>query len=216
MSDLWSLWMALKIDALTGCILRDMVDIGHKGYLTRDEFIVAMQLVKMRKDGHRIPNVLPRGVLRSNDYDDAYGGIAVDSPMHLDPYHGHSSSSSGSQHSSHIEDRTRASSATPGLSTLRSSRSTPHLALTAPISSPSPPSSSTGAFPMSPLPGPMNYTPSQPTSPAQWNIKPEERVKYDRHFDQLDTGRKNYLLSDVAVPFFARAELPKDVMATIW
>ncbi|KAI0807290.1 hypothetical protein C8Q74DRAFT_1362812 [Fomes fomentarius] len=197
--------------------IRDMVDIGHKGYLTRDEFIVAMHLVKVRKDGYRIPSVLPRGVLRSNDYDDAFGGIAVDSPMHLDPYRGTSaSSSSGSRHSSHSEHRSRASSATPGPSTLRSSRSTPHLALTTPISSPSPPSSSAGPFPMSPLPGPMNYTPSQPTSPAQWNIKPEERVKYDQQFDQLDTGRKNYLLSDVAVPFFARAQLPNDVMATIW
>ncbi|KAM5539136.1 hypothetical protein V8D89_007359, partial [Ganoderma adspersum] len=37
-----------------------------------------------------------------------------------------------------------------------------------------------------------------------------------RFFDQLDAQRKGYLLSDVAVPFFGRAKLPNDIMATIW
>ena len=62
----------------------------------------------------------------------------------------------------------------------------------------------------------MVYIPTMPTTIEQWDIRPEERAKYDRYFDQLDTQRKGYLLSDVAVPFFARANLANDVMARIW
>lgn len=54
------------------------------------------------------------------------------------------------------------------------------------------------------------------TTPSDLNITPEERARYDRFFGQLDVQRKGYLLSDVAVPFFGRANLPNDVMATIW
>ena len=68
---------------------------------------------------------------------------------------------------------------------------------------------------MSPLPG-SDYIPAQATSIEQWNITAEERARYDVFFSQLDTTRQGYLTSDVAVPFFARAELPNNVMATIW
>ncbi len=55
-----------------------------------------------------------------------------------------------------------------------------------------------------------------PTTPSDLNITPEMRARYDLFFAQLDTQRKGYLLSDIAVPFFGRANLPNDVMATIW
>lgn len=195
---------------------RDMVDIGHKGYLTRDEFAVAMHLVKIRKEGHHLPNALPPGLLPTlaNEVDDdAYTGIANETSQRLQVPGGMSRPSS-SHHLTASEDRTRPTSTLPGL---RSSRSTPLLPTLGPLPPPSPlPTSASTPFPMSPLPGPMGYIPSQATTVAQWNIKPEDRARYARYFEQLDTSRQGYLLSDVAVPFFARANLPNDIMATIW
>ncbi|KAI0713264.1 hypothetical protein C8Q76DRAFT_621024 [Earliella scabrosa] len=194
----------------------DLADVGRKGYLTHEEFTIAMHLVKLKKDGHHLPTALPPGLL-SSGANDAYTGVAADTSRHLDPYRGTSLSPPASHSPSRSEDRARPTSASPGPSTLRSSRSTPHLPALAPVSSPPPASSNTPApFPMSPLPTPMNYVPSQATNPTQWNIDPEDRARYDRYFDQLDTSRQGYLLSNVAVPFFARAKLPNDVMATIW
>ncbi|RPD65856.1 EF-hand [Lentinus tigrinus ALCF2SS1-7] len=194
----------------------DMVDIGHKGYLTREEFAVAMHLVKIRKEGHHLPNALPPGLLptpTAEDDDDAYTGIIPDASQRLQVPGGISRHSS-SHHLSASEDGTRPTSTVSGL---RSSRSTPLLPSLGmlPPASPLLTSAST-PFPMSPLPGPMGYIPSQATTVAQWNIKPEDRARYDRYFEQLDSNRQGYLLSDVAVPFFARAKLPNDVMATIW
>ncbi|TBU28907.1 EF-hand protein [Dichomitus squalens] len=195
----------------------DLVDIGRKGYLNRDEFTMAMHLVKMRKDGQHLPHSLPPGLLAgppAEEHHDAYTGIVADAPQHLQP----TSQLTSLHASSYSEDRSRLSVASAGPSNLRSSRSSPHLSTLAslqPIATPLPAPST--PFPMSPLPpGVMTYVPSQPTNIEQWNLKPEERARYDRYFDQLDTQRKGYLLSDVAVPFFARAKLPNDVMATIW
>ncbi|RDX42687.1 EF-hand [Lentinus brumalis] len=193
----------------------DMVDIGHKGYLTREEFAVAMHLVKIRKEGHHLPSALPPGLLPTQEDEDAYTGIAADTPQHLQVPDGTSRPSSGHLLSA-SEDRTRPASSRPLLG-LRSSRSTPQLPTLGPLPPSSPLATSASTpFPMSPLPGPMGYIPSQATSVAQWNIKPEDRARYERYFEQLDTSRQGYLLSDVAVPFFARANLPNDIMATIW
>ncbi|KAI0721501.1 hypothetical protein C8T65DRAFT_199240 [Cerioporus squamosus] len=191
----------------------DMVDIGHKGYLTREEFAVAMHLVKIRKEGHHLPNALPPDLLPSQADDDAYTGIAPDTNQRLQvpggtfrPSPGHLLSAS--------EDGTRPTSTMSGL---RASRSTPQLSTLGPLPPASPVQTSASTpFPMSPLPGPMGFIPSQATTVAQWNIRPEDRARYDRYFEQLDTSRQGYLLSDVAVPFFAKANLPNDIMATIW
>ncbi|KAI0747857.1 hypothetical protein C8Q80DRAFT_1168796 [Daedaleopsis nitida] len=178
----------------------DMVDIGRKGYLTRDEFTMAMHLVKMRKDGHKLPNSLPSGVLSTSGPsrdNDAYAGIADETPRHLDPYR--NTSRPSLSHNASRGD-SGPSRGTSDSSALRPSRSSSHLPALAPII----------AYPSSP------NTPAPFPIPAHWNIKLEDRIRYDRYFDQLDTYRKGYLLSDVAVPFFARAKLPNDVMATIW
>ena len=176
-----------------------------------------MHLVKMKKDGQHLPHSLPQGLLpgvHAEDPNDAYTGIAADTSQHLQP-----TSRLTSLHvASRSEDRSRLSIASAGHSDLRASRSSPHLSTLAslqPSASPLPTPST--PFPMSPLPtATTTYIPSQPANIEQLNITPEERARYDRYFDQLDAERKGYLLSDVAVPFFARAKLPNDVMATIW
>ncbi len=179
-----------------------------------------MHLIKIKKDGQHLPHSLPPGVLPGlslNEYNDAYAGTAPDVSQHLRPISGLAGTSLHAPSLS--EDRSRlsvVSVASP--SSLRSSRSSPHLsALSSHSTTPLP--TPTTPFPMSPLPtGVMTttYIPSQPTNPEDWNIEPEERARYDRFFDHLDTQMKGYLLSDVAVPFFGRAKLPNDVMATIW
>ncbi len=176
---------------------------------------MAMHLVKIRKEGHHLPSALPPGLLPTQEDEDAYTGIAADTPQRLQVPEGTSRPSSGHLLSA-SEDRTRPASSR-SLSGLRSSRSTPQLPTLGPLPPTSPLATSASTpFPMSPLPGPMGYIPSQATSVAQWNIKPEDRARYERYFEQLDTSRQGFLLSDVAVPFFARANLPNDIMATIW
>ncbi|KAI8998890.1 hypothetical protein BD414DRAFT_476348 [Trametes punicea] len=197
----------------------DLTDVGHKGYLTKEEFIVAMHLMKMRKDGHSLPSALPPGALPSAapaHGDEGYDGIASND-QHLDVSSGQTRPPpihipSQSEHTS------RPGSSLLGSSSIRASRSTPQLgsgAVSNPPISPFATAPST-PFPASPLPGSTNYVPVQATTPSDWNISPEERARYDRFFEQLDVPRKGYLLSDVAVPFFARAKLPNEVMATIW
>lgn len=182
-----------------------------------------MHLIKTKKDGQPLPLSLPPGVLpgsSSGERSDAYPGIAPDASQHLRPISGLAGASLHTPSLS--EDRSRLSVLSVAApSGLRSSRSTPHLSASALTAQPSTTSSLAPStpFPMSPLPtGVMTatYVPSHPTNPEQWNIEPEERARYDRFFDQLDVQRKGYLLSDVAVPFFGRAKLPNDIMATIW
>ncbi|KAI0371765.1 EF-hand [Pilatotrama ljubarskyi] len=191
----------------------DLTDVGRKGYLTRDEFTIAMMFMKMRKDGHHLPHTLPPGLLPTTTpaHDEAYDGIAQDQA------HGNSHACPPPLHlASQSEDGPAPNSLLPGSSNLRASHSTPQLG-SAPSNPPVSPFATAPStpFPTSPLPG-TQYTPAQATTPSDWNITPEERARYDRFFDQLDAARKGYLLSDVAVPFFARAKLPNDVMATIW
>ena len=68
---------------------RDLVDVGSKGFLLRDEFIVAMHLMKLRKEGHHLPHALPPGVLPAHPparEDDAYDGIAQDHDVGISMY----------------------------------------------------------------------------------------------------------------------------------
>ncbi|CDO69009.1 hypothetical protein BN946_scf184834.g16 [Trametes cinnabarina] len=195
----------------------DMADIGHKGYLTLEEFTIALHLMKMRKEGYHLPSALPpdafAGSTLSHD-EDAYDGIARDHS------HDHLSADSARPPAIHIPSRSesisRATSVLPGSLNIRTSRSTPQLGT---VSNP-PVSPFTTApltpTPTSPLTALSNYTPMPATTPSDLNITADERARYDRLFDELDSQKKGYLLSDVAVPFFARANLPNEVMATIW
>jgi epidermal growth factor receptor substrate 15 len=49
-----------------------------------------------------------------------------------------------------------------------------------------------------------------------WDVTPTENVIADKHFDGLDTQKRGYIESDVAVPFMLRSKLPGDVLASIW
>ncbi|KAH9857815.1 EF-hand [Lenzites betulinus] len=191
----------------------ELTDVGRKGHLTRDEFSVALFLMKTRKDGHQLPTTLPPGLLAGltpAQPDDAYDGIAPDTsaPSHPRPPALHIVSQSA----------TGTGGLSPGPTHIRASRSTPQLGSSATFNPPASPfaTAPSSPFPASPLNASTNYTPVPAASPSDLNITSEERARYDRFFDQLDTQRKGYLLSDIAVPFFARAKLPIEVMATIW
>ncbi|KAI0637250.1 EF-hand [Trametes polyzona] len=196
----------------------DLTDVGRKGFLNRDEFCVAMLFMKIRKDGHHIPSTLPPGLLPDAlpaPEDEAYDGIIADrshhdtrvGPPRPPPLHIASHSESTSRSGEHL----------PGSSNIRASQSTPQLRPSATLNAPVSPFATAPSTPFpSPLPGAAGYTPLQAANPSDLGITHEERARYDRFFEQLDVQRKGYLLSDVAVPFFARAKLPNDVMATIW
>ncbi|EIW60634.1 EF-hand [Trametes versicolor FP-101664 SS1] len=199
-----------------GSRILELCDIGRKGHLTKDEFSVALMLMKIRKEGQHLPSTLPPGLLPASTpshEDDAYDGIARD--------HSHDNASAGPSRpppliiTSQSERPSRAGAPPPGTPNIRTSRSTPQLNNG---SANSVPSSPFATAPSTPFPGLSvhGYAPAVAATPSDLNITPEERARYDRFFAQLDTQRKGYLLSDIAVPFFGRANLPNDVMATIW
>ncbi|KAF4615333.1 hypothetical protein D9613_002841 [Agrocybe pediades] len=53
-------------------------------------------------------------------------------------------------------------------------------------------------------------------SSVEWDVTPAEKISSDRHFDSLDTQKKNYIEGEVAVPFMLKSQLPGEVLAQIW
>ncbi|KAK3835615.1 MAG: hypothetical protein J3R72DRAFT_451249 [Linnemannia gamsii] len=49
-----------------------------------------------------------------------------------------------------------------------------------------------------------------------WEISPEEKAKFDRFFDQLDTNGDGFVEGDEAGRFFMNSRLPETVLAQIW
>jgi len=43
-----------------------------------------------------------------------------------------------------------------------------------------------------------------------------EKASADKLFDGLDTQKRGYIESDVAVPFMLRSKLPEEILASIW
>ena len=57
---------------------------------------------------------------------------------------------------------------------------------------------------------------SAPHSQPVWDVTPTEKATADKHFDGLDTQKRGYIESDVAVPFMLQSKLPGDALASIW
>ncbi|KAJ2754172.1 hypothetical protein GGI19_002601 [Coemansia pectinata] len=53
-------------------------------------------------------------------------------------------------------------------------------------------------------------------SSAQWDVTPDERVRYEQFFKNLDQQRTGYLSGDVPVNFFLKSKLPEDTLSKIW
>jgi epidermal growth factor receptor substrate 15 len=55
-----------------------------------------------------------------------------------------------------------------------------------------------------------------PQSQLAWDVTPTEKASADKHFDGLDTPKRNYIESDVAVPFMLQSKLSGADLASIW
>ena len=55
-----------------------------------------------------------------------------------------------------------------------------------------------------------------PQSQLAWDVTPTEKASADKHFDGLDTPKKGYIESDVAVPLMLQSKLPGADLASIW
>jgi epidermal growth factor receptor substrate 15 len=55
-----------------------------------------------------------------------------------------------------------------------------------------------------------------PQSQVAWDVTPTEKASADKHFDGLDTPKRGYLESGVAVPFMLQSKLPETDLALIW
>ncbi|KAJ2731943.1 hypothetical protein IW152_004156 [Coemansia sp. BCRC 34962] len=58
-------------------------------------------------------------------------------------------------------------------------------------------------------------TPDLASSPY-WDVTPDERVRYDQFFRNLDQQRAGYLSGDVPVNFFLKSKLPEASLSKIW
>jgi epidermal growth factor receptor substrate 15 len=53
-------------------------------------------------------------------------------------------------------------------------------------------------------------------SQLAWDVTPTEKASADKLFDGLDTRKRGYIESEVAVPFMLQSKLPGTDLATIW
>ncbi|KAJ1816551.1 hypothetical protein LPJ60_005265 [Coemansia sp. RSA 2675] len=58
-------------------------------------------------------------------------------------------------------------------------------------------------------------TPDLASSP-HWDVTPDERMRYDQFFRNLDQQRAGYLSGDVPVNFFLKSKLPEASLSKIW
>ncbi|KAJ2822413.1 hypothetical protein GGI24_003951, partial [Coemansia furcata] len=58
-------------------------------------------------------------------------------------------------------------------------------------------------------------TPDLASSP-HWDVTPDERVRYEQFFKNLDQQRAGYLSGDVPVNFFLKSKLPEAALSKIW
>ncbi|KAJ2018255.1 hypothetical protein GGI03_001098 [Coemansia sp. RSA 2337] len=58
-------------------------------------------------------------------------------------------------------------------------------------------------------------TPDLASSP-HWDVTPDERVRYEQFFKNLDQQRVGYLSGDVPVNFFLKSKLPEAALSKIW
>ncbi|OBZ75204.1 EH domain-containing and endocytosis protein 1 [Grifola frondosa] len=203
----------------------DLADTGHRGYLTREEFAIAMYLIRMKKKGRELPITLPPELapsfMRANGSEahvampqpQIQEGLLIDL---TDP-----PESPVSPTVSRAQDR---SPIIPGAFPSFSHPLTPNTPSSLPghglaLQTPLPVSPVNGSFswPSPPTTGPST---SRSTSAQQHvqlgDVPPAEKARSDQFFDALDTWRKGYVEADVAVPFFSKANLPNDIMASIW
>ncbi|KAF9434224.1 hypothetical protein BGZ76_008363 [Entomortierella beljakovae] len=57
---------------------------------------------------------------------------------------------------------------------------------------------------------------SSVTSSIPWDVTPEEKIKFDRFFDQLDSNGDGIIEGEEAGKFFMNSRLPETVLAQIW
>jgi epidermal growth factor receptor substrate 15 len=57
---------------------------------------------------------------------------------------------------------------------------------------------------------------THPQSQSAWDVTATEKASADKLFDGLDTPKRGYIESDVAVPFMLQSKLPGADLASIW
>ncbi|KAJ3324175.1 hypothetical protein HDU76_013468 [Blyttiomyces sp. JEL0837] len=55
-----------------------------------------------------------------------------------------------------------------------------------------------------------------PSPVVDWVVKAEEKALCDKHFDNLDTGKKGYLSGGDSYEFFMKSKLDQNTLAQIW
>ncbi|KAJ3205225.1 hypothetical protein HDU82_005336 [Entophlyctis luteolus] len=62
----------------------------------------------------------------------------------------------------------------------------------------------------------MGKSPIGDLSSTNWTITSDEKALTDKHFDELDSGRKGYLTGQDSYSFFLRSQLDQTVLAQVW
>ncbi|EMD38666.1 hypothetical protein CERSUDRAFT_82941 [Gelatoporia subvermispora B] len=201
----------------------DLADVGPKGYLTRDDFALAVYLVGLKKQGRELPSTLPTSLVPPSERNftapvtappsqhlmdtplvDLSEMPAPQTPAHIPPPSG-----SPANLSSRLS---RISTTSPSsLSIHPTGALSPSSAFRSPLGSPA----ATSSPPSRPSPSPQ-FVRDISGAPDDWVITATEKTHADKFFDTLDPFRKGYIEADAAVGFFEKSKLPDNVMADIW
>jgi epidermal growth factor receptor substrate 15 len=194
-------------------LFRNLSDTHNRGALDVSDFIVAMYLIQASMSGQIpfIPTTLPPGLYE----------MASDQPSPGSAVRSHTTGASGS-----------ISPGLPGIFPQNSGSGLVQAQLTGkqlqPQYSGQPLQQQlTGQatqYQTGSKPGPSRTVPASSPfsaiaavqSQLAWDVTPAEKASADKLFDRLDTQKRGYIESDVAVPFMLQSKLPEEDLASIW
>ncbi|KAI0948384.1 hypothetical protein AcV7_009142 [Taiwanofungus camphoratus] len=204
------LQLGMPVDVLTR--IWALVDTGQKGYLTREEFAAAMNLIDMKNTGKELPVSLPASPVPSTrerpiNLTSEGSLIDLDEPVEMSSTPAIPPRPGGT---SPVGEPSSSQNSFMTLNT-KSSRQ--------PLAGPSHDISPFQTPPASPLVS-ESFTIQRgqgvPAATPSWDIDPVEKTQSDALFDTLDPRKTGYIEGDVAITFLAKSRLPDGVMAAIW
>lgn len=197
--------------ATSQCIVfRNLSDTQNRGSLDAADFIVAMYLIQASMSGQLpfIPTTLPPGLYE----------MASDQTLPGSTVASHTTGNSGSFHHGMPGSFPQTSGSGIVQPQLTGKQLQPQYSgrplqqqFTGPVAQNQISSSARKA------PAPASFSAfAGPQSQSAWDVTPTEKASSDTLFDGLDTPKRGYIESDVAVPFMLQSKLPGSDLASIW
>ncbi|KAG6854983.1 hypothetical protein C0991_009806 [Blastosporella zonata] len=195
-----------KLSNVTLLQIWNLADTQDRGALDSTDFAIGMYFIQALMSGQLafVPTTLPPGL-----YQQA-GGSPLNNQGSLRSHMTGNSGSFSPVNSAFPQSRTALQQQYTGQSQLLQPNHTGFS-----VTSPKPP-----ALPARPAAPPATSPPFIPQrnvlQAPQWDVTADEKATADSYFDDLDASRRGYILSDIAVPFLLKSNLPGEDLALVW